>query len=74
MKILLVVAYFVPEIASAAHVYFDLGRAFIKRGHKVDVITSYSRSFNLIKEDADKEFSLEETIEASTLSNGIILF
>ncbi len=63
MKILLVVAYFVPEIGSAAHVYFDLGRAFVKRGHDVDVITSYPRSFNLREADADKEFPLEEIIE-----------
>ena len=63
MKILIVVAYFVPEIASAAHVYFDLARAFIKKGHEVDVITSYPRKFNLNKNDADNEFSLEETID-----------
>lgn len=63
MKILLVVAYFVPEIASAAHVYFDLARAFIKKGHEVDIITSYPRKFNLNKNDADKEFPLEETMD-----------
>ena len=63
MKILLVVAYFVPEILSAAHIYFDLARAFVKRGHDVDIITSYPRKFNLNKNDADKEFPLEETIE-----------
>ena len=63
MKILIVVAYFVPEIASAAHVYFDLARAFVKKGHEVDIITSYPRKFNLSKNDADKEFSLEETID-----------
>ena len=63
MKILMVVAYFVPEIASAAHVYFDLARAFTKKGHEVDIITSYPRKFNLNKNDADKEFSLEETID-----------
>jgi len=63
MKILIVVAYFVPEIASAAHVYFDLARAFVKKGHEVDVITSYPRKFNLNENDADKEFSLEETID-----------
>ena len=63
MKLLMVVAYFVPEIASAAHVYFDLARAFIKKGHEVDIITSYPRKFNLHKNDADKEFPAEETIE-----------
>ena len=63
MKILMVVAYFVPEIASAAHVYFDLAKAFIKKGHEVDVITSYPRKFNLNRNDADKEFPLEEMID-----------
>ena len=62
MKILMVVAYFVPEIASAAHVYFDLARTFVKRGHDVDIITSYPREFNLNGADADKEFPLEETV------------
>jgi glycosyltransferase involved in cell wall biosynthesis len=63
MKILMVVAYFVPEIASAAHVYFDLARAFIKKGHEVDIITSYPRKFNLSEDDADKEIPLEETVD-----------
>lgn len=63
MKLLLVVAYFVPEIGSAAHIYFDLAKAFVERGHEVDVITSYPRKFNLSKDDVDKEFSPEATIE-----------
>ena len=62
MKILMVVAYFIPEIGSAAHVYFDLARAFINRGHEVDVITSYPRKFNLNNTDQLKEFPEEETI------------
>lgn len=45
MKILMVVAYFIPEIGSAAHIYYDLAKAFVKRGHEVDVITSYPRDF-----------------------------
>ena len=56
MKILMVVAYFVPEIGSAAHVYFDLAKAFVNRGHDVDVITSYPRKFNLNKSDREKNF------------------
>jgi len=63
MKLLLVVAYFPPEISSAGHVYFDLAKAFVNRGHSVDVITSYPRKFNLITEDYIKEFPLHETIE-----------
>jgi hypothetical protein len=47
MEILMVVAYFITEIGSAEHIYFDLAKAFIKRGHEVDVITSYPRDFKI---------------------------
>jgi len=67
MKILLVVAYFVPEIGSAAHIYFDLARAFARRGHSVDIITSYPREFNLDKKDQGKKFPLAEEIESVTV-------
>jgi colanic acid biosynthesis glycosyl transferase WcaI len=63
MKILLVVAYFSPEIGSAAHVYHDLGKAFVQRGHEVDLITSYPRDFNLVASDKGKQFLLEETVD-----------
>ncbi len=62
MKILLVVAYFIPEIGSAAHIYFDLAKAFVKKGHEVHVITSYPREFNLGKQDKNKKFPLNEII------------
>ena len=64
MKILLVVANFIPEIGSAAHVYFDLARAFVNRGYEVDVITSYPRTFNLNDNDRLIEFPLDETIDS----------
>lgn len=63
MKLLLVVAYFVPEIGSAAHIYFDLAKAFVQRGHEVHVITSYPRKFNLCNSDANKKFPLDESID-----------
>lgn len=63
MKILMVVANFIPEIGSAAHLYYDLARAFVKRGHEVDVITSYPRRFNMNASERDSEFPSEETIE-----------
>lgn len=62
MKILIVVPYFVPEIGSAAHIYFDLAKAFVKRGHEVDVITSYPRKFNLDMKDLYRDFPIEETL------------
>lgn len=67
MRILLVIAYFIPEIGSAAHIYYDLARAFAKRGHVVDVITSYPREFNLNTTDLGKEFPLLEEIEGVTI-------
>jgi len=63
MRILLVVAYYIPEIGSAAHVYHDLAKAFVKRGHEVHIITSYPREFNLNKEDYSKTYQLDEVIE-----------
>jgi len=35
MKLLLIVANFLPEIGSAAHIYHDLGLDLVKRGHEV---------------------------------------
>lgn len=63
MKILIVVAYFYPEIGSAAHLYFDLAKAFISQGHEVDVITSYPREYNLNVADRSRDFPLDEKIE-----------
>jgi colanic acid biosynthesis glycosyl transferase WcaI len=63
MDILMVVAYFIPEIGSAAHVYYDLARAFVNRGHSVDVLSSYPRIFNLSGEDRGSNFPLDETMD-----------
>ena len=63
MKILLVVSNFIPEIGSASHLYYDLAKAFIKRGHEIHILTSYPREFNLNNEDKDKTFPLYELID-----------
>ncbi len=63
MKILMVVAYFPPEIGSAAHVYSDLARAFLKRGHEVDIITSYPRKYNMNAADLSRDVPAEEVME-----------
>lgn len=62
MKILIIVSNFVPEIGSAAHIYYDLSAAFLNNGHEVDIITSYPRDFYLNKNDRGKQFPLEENI------------
>ena len=58
----MVVAYFVPEVGSAAHLYFDLSRALVRMGHEVHVITTYPRDFNLPMEN-DGEVPINEEIE-----------
>jgi colanic acid biosynthesis glycosyl transferase WcaI len=63
MKILLVVANFIPETGSAAHLYYDLAKAFVRKGHEIHVITSYPREFNLEENDKNKNFPLDEIID-----------
>jgi colanic acid biosynthesis glycosyl transferase WcaI len=50
MKILLVCAYFPPEIGAAAHLFFELGQALQKRGHAVSVLTGLPR-YNIQRSD-----------------------
>jgi len=63
LKILLVVDNFIPEIGSAANVYYDLARGFIKNGHEVHVITMYPREFYLSKENKGKTFPMDEVVD-----------
>jgi colanic acid biosynthesis glycosyl transferase WcaI len=39
MHILLLTAYFPPDVGSASHLFYELGRAFVARGHQVSVVT-----------------------------------
>ena len=39
MDILLLTAYLPPDVGSASHLFYDLGRVFVERGHKVTVVT-----------------------------------
>lgn len=43
MKILLISAFFPPEVGSAAHLYYELGQALRERGHEVIVLTGLPR-------------------------------
>ena len=63
MNILVVVAYFVPEIGSAAHVYYDLSKEFVRQGHTVHVITSYPREYNLSEDNRNKSFPMDEVLD-----------
>jgi glycosyltransferase involved in cell wall biosynthesis len=40
MKIMLVTAYFPPEVGSASHLYHELGTALLEFGHEVTVLTT----------------------------------
>lgn len=68
MKILMVVAYFPPEIGSAAHVYYDLAKMFKKKGHHVHVLTSYPRDFNLKRSDQGEKFPDDEIMDGFSVS------
>ena len=41
MNILLLAAYFPPDTGSAAHLFYELGTALVKKGHGVTVLTSF---------------------------------
>jgi len=43
VNILLINNYFPPEIGAASHLYFYLAEEFVKRGHKVTVLTGIPR-------------------------------
>ncbi len=67
LRILIVVPNFYPEIGSAAHIYFDLAKGFVKRGHEVDVITSYPRKYYLDNSKNEHEFQLDEVIHGISI-------
>ncbi|MGD0339231.1 MAG: glycosyltransferase family 4 protein [Bacteroidota bacterium] len=41
MNIVLLSAYFPPEIGSAAHLFYELGGELVRRGHRVTVLTGF---------------------------------
>ncbi len=41
MHILLLTAYFPPDVGSAAHLFYELGQAFVSRGHTVSAVTGF---------------------------------
>ncbi len=43
MNLLLVCAFFPPEVGSAAHLFFELGQALKARGHRITVLTGLPR-------------------------------
>ncbi len=43
MKILLISAFFPPEVGSASHLFYELGQALRRRGHEITVLTGLPR-------------------------------
>ena len=41
MRLLLLSAYFPPDVGSAAHLFYELGQAFAAHGHSVSVVTGF---------------------------------
>ncbi len=46
MNVLLISAFFPPDVGSAAHLFADLGAELVRRGHNVTVLTNYP-SYNV---------------------------
>jgi glycosyltransferase involved in cell wall biosynthesis len=46
MRLILVSAYFPPEVGSASHLYYELGSELVRRGHNVTILTGYP-SYNI---------------------------
>jgi colanic acid biosynthesis glycosyl transferase WcaI len=55
MKILMLSAYFPPEVGSAAHLFLELGKEFVRRGHDVTVVTGFPR-YNVSRENLPREY------------------
>ena len=53
MNILLLTNYFPPEIGSAPHLYYDLAKELVRRGHRVMCLTGTPR-YNVAPEIIDK--------------------
>ncbi len=43
MKILLISAFFPPEVGSASHLFYELGQGLLQRGHEITVLTGLPR-------------------------------
>jgi colanic acid biosynthesis glycosyl transferase WcaI len=55
MNLVLVSAYFPPEVGSASHLYYELGTELVKRGHKVTILTGYP-AYNIDQKTLPAEY------------------
>ena len=64
MRVLVIVPHYPPEIGSAAHLYHDLARRLAARGHRVGVLTSYPRDYNVAGEGSPVlQYEVSEGVE-----------
>lgn len=56
MRILLISDYFPPEIGSASHLFYELGKEFSRRGIEVTVVTGMP-SYNVDKHTDPSKYS-----------------
>jgi len=69
VNIMMLTAYFPPEVGSASHLFYELGAEFVQRGHNVTVLTGYP-TYNVNRSGLPKKYKglwLKETIEGMTV-------
>ncbi len=55
MNLILVSAYFPPEVGSASHLYYELGTELVKRNHRVTILTGYP-AYNIDRKTLPAEY------------------
>lgn len=70
MNIMMLTAYFPPEVGSASHLFYELGGEFVRRGHNVTVLTGYP-TYNVDASALPAKYKsglwLRETMEGMTI-------
>lgn len=66
MRILLITNYFPPEIGAASHLYHDLARSLVERGHALTVVTGFPR-YNISRRRAGWRLFRREKLEGIDL-------
>ncbi len=70
MRLLLLTAYFPPENGSASHLFHNMGREFVRRGHEVVVLTGFP-TYHVDEETLDRKYRkglwMREAVEGMTV-------
>ena len=68
---MLLVMYFPPEVGSAAHLFYEFARGLMERGHRVTVVTTFPREYNLATEVASLPSKYRQRFFLREKFNGI---